>query len=211
MGKIDTGILGGFKGKVGTVVGGKWRGVEYMRSKGPSKRKNNSPAQLEQQAKFALAVSFVRNMSDLFKITFKNYAQQMTARNKALAGTITKAITGVYPDFTIDYSQVLISRGGLKVELSPTLSVTGGTINWQWTFNGNQNGANPKDRTIVVVYCPDFEHCLYQVYGPTRESNGASLDVSPFSGHTVFTWLAFISEDGSKISKSLFTGQVAVE
>jgi len=41
MGKIEKGILGGFSGKVGTVVGGNWRGIDYMRSKG--KRSNTAP------------------------------------------------------------------------------------------------------------------------------------------------------------------------
>ncbi len=32
MGKIKQGILGGFSGKVGTVIGGNWKGISYMRS-----------------------------------------------------------------------------------------------------------------------------------------------------------------------------------
>ena len=31
MGKISQGILGGFSGKVGNVVGGNWKGIDYMR------------------------------------------------------------------------------------------------------------------------------------------------------------------------------------
>jgi hypothetical protein len=30
MGTIKQGILGGFSGKVGTVVGGTWKGIHYM-------------------------------------------------------------------------------------------------------------------------------------------------------------------------------------
>lgn len=33
MGKIRQGILGGFNGTVGTVVGGSWKGMAYMRGK----------------------------------------------------------------------------------------------------------------------------------------------------------------------------------
>lgn len=210
MGKIDSGILGGFIGKVGTVVGGKWKGIEYMRHKGPSKRKNNSPAQLVQQAKFALATDTVSNMGDLFKITYKNYEQQMTARNKALAGIVTEAITGTYPDFLIDYPKVLISRGTLRNETLPTATMAAGVVTWQWNYNGSQTGANSKDRSIVVAYCPFFKHYLYVVYGPSRESNTATLDVTPFMGQTVHTWLSFITEDGSRISNSLYTGTLVV-
>ena len=31
MGTIKKGILGGFSGKVGTVVGASWKGISYMR------------------------------------------------------------------------------------------------------------------------------------------------------------------------------------
>jgi hypothetical protein len=39
MGTIKQGILGGFSGKVGTVVGASWKGIAYMRSL-PQKVKN---------------------------------------------------------------------------------------------------------------------------------------------------------------------------
>jgi hypothetical protein len=210
MGKYDSGILGGFRGKIGTVVGGKWKGIEYMRFKGPSKRKNNAPRQIEQQAKFTLATDIVSNMSDLFKITYKSYEQQMTARNKAVSGIVNDAITGAYPDFAIDFSKVMISRGKLNTELSPSLTVSAGILTWQWTYNGRQTGANGKDRSIVVAYCPVFNHCLYVVYGPERESNIATLDVVPFMGKTIHTWLSFITEDGSKVSDSTYTGELVV-
>ena len=32
MGTIKQGILGGFSGKVGSVVGASWKGISYMRS-----------------------------------------------------------------------------------------------------------------------------------------------------------------------------------
>jgi hypothetical protein len=210
MGKFDVGILGGFKGKVGTVIGGKWKGIDYMRHKGPSTRKNNSPGQLVQQLKFALATDLVSYMSDLFKITYKSYEQQMTARNKAVSGIVTDAITGTYPDFAIDYSKVLISRGKLQTESNPSATVTTGILTWQWKYNGRQTGANGKDRSIVVAWCPFFNHCLYVVYGPNRESNTATLDVVPFMGQTIHTWLSFITEDGSRISNSIYTGELVV-
>jgi hypothetical protein len=43
MGTINKGILGGFSGKVGTVVGGTWKGIDYMCSK--SNRRNFVPSQ----------------------------------------------------------------------------------------------------------------------------------------------------------------------
>ena len=41
MAKIEHGILGGFSGTVGTVIGGSWKGIDTMRSK--AKRRNFVP------------------------------------------------------------------------------------------------------------------------------------------------------------------------
>ena len=44
MGTIKQGILGGFSGKVGTVIGGSWKGISYMRSQAQSVK---NPAQTD--------------------------------------------------------------------------------------------------------------------------------------------------------------------
>ena len=54
MGKIDLGILGSFSGKVGNVVGGKWKGISYMRAKATSVSNPRTDGQMSQRSKFAL-------------------------------------------------------------------------------------------------------------------------------------------------------------
>ena len=54
MATFEKGILGGFSGKVGTVIGGNWKGIDYMRSKSSKRSFIPSQKQLEQQLKFAL-------------------------------------------------------------------------------------------------------------------------------------------------------------
>ena len=51
-GTIQKGILGGFSGKVGTVVGGSWKGIDYMRCKSNRRNFNHTDKQLAQQLKF---------------------------------------------------------------------------------------------------------------------------------------------------------------
>ena len=52
MGKIKQGILGGFKGKVGTVIGSSWNGIAYMRGLAQSVKNPKTAAQLQQRAYF---------------------------------------------------------------------------------------------------------------------------------------------------------------
>ena len=52
MGTIKQGILGGFNGKVGTVIGASWKGITYMRGIAASNSNPQTEAQLDQRARF---------------------------------------------------------------------------------------------------------------------------------------------------------------
>ena len=121
MGRLSKGILGGFSGLVGTVVGGNWKGIDYMRSKPTIRRSaSNSVAQDVHHAKFRLVTAFLRSMKDLVKLGFRDFANKMTGSNSALSFTLKNAVTGVYPDIKIDYSQVLVTRGNIPNASTPS-------------------------------------------------------------------------------------------
>ena len=84
MGTFSKGILGGFSGKVGNVIGSTWKGIDYMRSKPGARTGTFSSAQKEQQAKFAIAIGFVSIMSALFMVSFRD-AIRKTGINSAFS------------------------------------------------------------------------------------------------------------------------------
>ena len=64
MGKIKQGILGGFKGKVGTVIGASWNGIAYMKGKPQSVRNPRTDAQLQQREFFKEVQALVTQLID---------------------------------------------------------------------------------------------------------------------------------------------------
>ena len=52
MGIIKKGILGGFSGKVGNVVGASWKGIDYIRSLPSTVRNPRTPRQVKQELSF---------------------------------------------------------------------------------------------------------------------------------------------------------------
>ena len=52
MGKIKQGILGGFKGKVGTVIGASWNGIAYMKGLPQLQKDPKTAAQMAQRNYF---------------------------------------------------------------------------------------------------------------------------------------------------------------
>lgn len=211
MGVIQKGILGGFSGKVGTVVGGSWKGIDYMRSKSAKRNFMPTPAQQEQQAKFKLMVAFLHSMSGLLADSFRNYAIKMTGFNNALSYNLKNAVVGLYPSYTVDYSMVLVSRGDLPNAIAPKVTAAAGSlINYAWVDNTGTGKAKATDLTILVVYCESTNQSLYVVGGAARSIGTDTLNVANFKGKLVETYLGFISADGREVASSMYTGQVTV-
>ena len=210
MGRIIKGSqLGEFRGKVGSVIITKWKGVKVIKDVPPKNRTNNSSKQIVQKAKFSTAIEFVRHLAVLYSVTYKLKTDKMTARNGAVGQVVSDAITGEYPDFKIDFPKVLISRGTLQ-PVDATVAAAAGKITWTWTPNNGVNGASDLDQSVVVAYCPERKQALYKINASTRGTGSATLDVQPFLGLTVVTWLGFTTIDQSKVSDSKFTGQLLV-
>ncbi|MDE3184452.1 MAG: hypothetical protein KGM16_13625 [Bacteroidota bacterium] len=211
MGTINKGILGGFSGKVGTVIGGNWKGIDYMRSKGNHRNLKPSEKQLEQQMKFSLAMRFVQPMAGLLNISFRDFAIKMTGINNAFAYTISNAITGVYPAFAVDYPVALVSRGDLPNALGPAVtSGAGSLVTFSWTDNTGVGTAKATDQAILVAYCPSLRQAIYTTAGGPRSGLTGELNLLPFAGLVVETWIGFISENGVSVATSSFTGEVTV-
>ena len=82
MGKIKQGILGGFRGTVGTVVGSSWNGIAYMKGKPQSVRNPRTDAQLQQREFFKEVQALVAQLTDeQLASLFPSVTRGMTRRN----------------------------------------------------------------------------------------------------------------------------------
>ncbi|HET7117527.1 MAG TPA: DUF6266 family protein [Hanamia sp.] len=211
MGTIQKGILGGFSGKVGNVVGGSWKGIDYMRSKGNRRTTTTSQRQKEQQVKFGIIARFQQPLSNLFAISFKSFAVKMTGTNSAMSYNLRNGITGVYPAYAIDYSNILVSRGDMPNAGSPAAAAgAAGIVTFSWLNNAGSGKAKDSDKAIMVVYCEELQQSIFTAAGPDRSAGTAGFDVSAFSGKQVQTWLGFISENEREVATSVFTGAINV-
>lgn len=117
MGVIKQGILGGFTGKTGPVIGSTWKGITYMRGIAVSYNNPNTEAQQVQRGKFKLMAQTIKPITPLINIGFKNYAVQMTCRNAAMKHNIRAAITGNDPkNLQINWELLSFSFGCLVLK-----------------------------------------------------------------------------------------------
>ena len=92
MGKIRQGILGGFNGTVGTVVGGSWKGMAYMRGKAQSVKNPRTEKQMAQRI----------NKGNIFSL------RNLNAPISGMGCTIVRCM---------DYFKAFISGGKLFTDL----------------------------------------------------------------------------------------------
>ncbi len=212
MGKINRGILGGFSGKVGNVVGGNWKGIDYMRIKAANVANPRTEAQESQRTKFLMVMRFLSPLKDFLKLGFKQYAIKMTEFNNAMSYNLKNAISGTYPDFTLEYANLLVTRGDLTGAFNGSVSSeTAGEVAFSWDDNSGSGSARATDKAILLIYNADKEEVLYDTEGPSRDAAAATLTVpADFSGDTLHAYLSFSKEDESEVANSKYLGTVTV-
>jgi hypothetical protein len=104
----------------------------------------------------------------------------------------------------------LVSRGDLPNAMAPAATTTGTDVLYTWTPNAGVGKAGATDKAILAVYCAARQQCIFTTIGPDRSTGAATLDVTPFAGQTVQTYIGFITADGRDISNSFYTGELTI-
>ena len=193
MAKYQSGYLGPFDGKLGTAVGSRWKGINYMRSLGRRRKGTPSPKQQVQMARFSFVGRFIKSMTALFKVTFKDYATGETEHNYVFRYTINNVLTGTHPNFGLNYSIALVAQGSLPNAGNPAASNGGpGETRWNWTDNSGNGIAKGEDKAILVAYCEELNRCEFKLPGSMRQATADSLQIVAFSGKQVQTWTSLL-------------------
>ena len=210
MATYSNGILGAFSGKIGNVVGSSWKGIPVIRSKPIRKKTGHSVLQEEQRARFLLMSKFLRPLTDLFNQTFQKSAVGMSCFNKAFS--INKqSITGNYPSIAIDFPRIALSKGRLPLGEPPTISSPeSGKLLLSWKTGDGINRLLTNGSAFIAVYNEEFGRWIFGQHFIAEGNSSFMLDVIPFSGRPVQTYIGFISKGCQKISESRYMGVIQV-
>jgi len=204
MGTIKKGILGGFSGKVGTVVGGSWKGIAYMRGQAQSIKNPRTERQVAQRNKLKFIVKALKPFENIINLGFK-YAN-LSPMNAAVSYNIRNAVAGTNPNFTLDYQDFVFSNGKLPSVIAAEAAVNSGTIGIDFEYITGDGtdlavavGINKTTKEVVV--CEDAENI--------RENASTALTPpASWSGAQVACYVFFKSADGTGISNSFYAGTV---
>nr|WP_068890703.1 DUF6266 family protein [Pedobacter panaciterrae] len=213
MGRFLKGILGGFSGKVGNVVGACIRGVDYMRSLPRKSTKPPTEAQLKQRTTFGLVVTFLRPITALINVGYQSYKGKETPMNAATSYHLEKAVMGVYPNLSINYPKVLISKGTLLRVANAEVVTAAGTseIEFNWTNNAAVGSTNGTDKATFMVYSDQMDEYVVLSSAVPRSAETFALVVPlDFIGQEVHCWMSFVRADGKQVSDSKYVAKIRV-
>lgn len=204
MGTIKQGILGGFSGKVGTVVGGSWKSIHYMRALAVSVRNPRTVPQVLQRRRFTLAVDFAKTVAPFLRIGYGRYAKGQSAYNAAVSYILLHAMTGSSDNIRLDYRKLLVARGNLVAATGAAVEVTTGKADFSWTDNSGMGDASPDDQVLLLVYNKTRKEAVYSTSAGSRADASAELALpADWEEEPLSVYLAFCNPSDGYASNSV--------
>lgn len=204
---IKNGILGGFSGKTGTVVGYQLYDQDVMRGSGRSRKVPFTPGELRNQDKFATTQSWLKPITDFLRIGFQGYSKRFEGFNAAKSYLSKHALKENDNGFYIDPALALVSYGDMELpEKASAISENKETVTFRWS--GGKSVYD--DRVMLMLYDIDGREVKFDTSAGMRNLKMKVFDAEGFSGKAVHVYFAFVSEDRKRRSNSQYLGVIAV-
>lgn len=207
-GVISQGILGGFSGKVGPVVGGKWKDIDYMRGY-VTPANPNTAGQQTVRAKFSALVAVYRQiLSTIIQPYWDMFYTNMSGCNAWIKENYALASSAGVID-----ENAIMSKGTLQATdgLVFTYNAGTGAADLSWRDNTGEGNALGTDSVGVVVLNPSQQKLTTHFEAVTRTSGTVSLTLSVgLDDPGLIAYLFFFRGTGSEMIVSDSVGVVGL-
>lgn len=214
MGIITGGILGGFSNKTGAVIGARWRKRDVIKGLPRKSNKQATASQIEQRLKFGLVTGFLRYLKTWILMAYRPGPGSSSPMNEAVAYHLANAVKGVAPNFTFDYTKLLVSSGNLQNPLVYAVdTVEPAKIDFSWTDDRVDTDDNHStDMINVLVYNPTKQRFVTVMAAAPRSAEKFVLPVPLyFSGDEVYCYFSFTSIRKKNLhSESIFVVKIPI-
>ena len=154
---------------------------------------------------------FLRPIISYLNVGFKSYANKQSAYNAGMSYNVNNAVTGTFPDFEIDYPNVLVSRGSLLGAEGATATAAADSISFAWTDNSGVSNALGADMAMPLAFNISKGQAVFKTNGAERSTEAEVLTIpASWSGDDVEVYLGFVSKDGLLVASSAYLGQKTI-
>lgn len=201
------GVLGGFSGKVGPVIGSSWKGKAVIKARALSYNDANTETQQQIRTKFKMLIQFASANYGFIDIGFKKQATDITQANAFIRQNFDDGITGTWPSFELNYPKIVLSKGNVDNPYNPAAQVQGSDINITWTDNSGIGNARDSDKVMFLVYNTAKKQTIVDSEAADRSTRQASYSLpSSWTGDTIEVYFAMQRVASGETSNSIFLG-----
>ena len=198
---LKSGILGGVSGRIGTVVGAGWKGIDVLRTYNGSPANPRTNAQVSNRDRFSSVTSMASNLlATVIKPCWDRFAVKMSGYN-AFA-SVNKDVFTMEGDFLKD--DLLITKGKMLKVSDPGYEITGRSVTLSWSDAIKDRYQQPTDLVFYAVISNEGE-VLASGGGSVPRSATVIDNIQIPSGYTTANcsaYLGFMRVDGSIVSDS---------
>jgi hypothetical protein len=207
MGIIRQGIFGGFEGKTGPLVGRRTGGKNMITAIPHPPTGARTQAQMDQQLKFELVSICLKGFKDLIAIGFVR--GNKNTFNAAMKYNFSRIVRGTSPDYGIDYTRLVYSKGSLAGPNIPMVSLGLNLVSVSWLPETQHQFSQDTDKAQCVVYCPDKALTIIYRNHAVRAALGCSLAIPlGLNGDPLYVYMSFVSANGRVVSNSIYLGVI---
>lgn len=211
------GLQNGFTGKLGNLVGCKWKNIYYIRTRPLTVKHPNTEKQLAQRMRFSKTQEFLSPLKQFLRLGFGAFAINKTGYNAAMSYNMHNALVGAYPDIAVDPAHFLFSHGNLPgaEEVQAQINAEG-LLNISWSTPHMEDFMHNNDKVIILLKSMDNQAGTYHLDVASRRDGRAKVTIGPpFTTNETACYLIFatasmllgdFAED--HISDSLYAGVV---
>lgn len=204
----DNGMFGPGRGKVGNLVYYIRNGKPIVRKVGRT-GKPRTDLQLANEQRMKVTNIFCKAVKPFINYGFAQLVagKDLNQTNVAVSYIKKNAIGGEYPDFSIDYSKVLLSEGPLLQADEVQVEIVDEGLKFSWYVDPELRWPDNADQAMLLAYFPGEPKAVYQLFGAARKTGTAVLEISePMQADYMETYIAFISADRKQVSTSVYAG-----
>lgn len=206
MGKLDSGAFGLVSGKVGKLVSYNLNGQNIIR-KNRTKESAANELQLASRQRMRIVNVFLKPIKGFINLGYLFAAQRTiwNPYNLATSNVLLNAITDDYPNISIDYSKVLVSKGDLKKAVSANAILNGDSLEITWIYDETKNFDNRNDRAMILIYFNDKIDPILILSGSLRSEKTQVIKLdSHLNATNLNIYLSFFAEDRMSVSDSTY-------
>lgn len=163
-------------GTIGPVVACTWLGVPYLRSLPAHTNNPRTPRQQAQRGRLGKAMNFLRPLTPVLRVGFREEALGRSAFNAAMSYTMRYALHGEREDVRLNYRQAAVSQGCLTTPARASVGFKDGQALFEWDNSSRTGNASPRDHALLVVYHKQLQQAVYETTGSQRADGLATLN-----------------------------------